>query len=430
MALDSLLHQFDDFNFTAEEQDVVFAPTSTIVISEEDPHLSLVGRVITAHEVDGASLIHVFRAVWKPTKVLSITELQSNFFLICLASEEVRSDILKRRPWVFNDDWFAILPLNPLFSIDEYFFTTMVIWVRILRVPIGLLSESLGRSLGACIGSVVGTDTRIIDGNMGEFMRVRVNIDVTKPLRHCVALGGCGTKPRLCPLQYEKLPNFCHGCGLLGHLVIDCPRQPYDPQVKFQYGDWLRANLKANRGGSAQPRGRIRFHDEAGFSNSQSGFSSLGEEHVFDGMGAVHTGHATFVNATPLHSVPAPVNANSPMGVEDNIVGVAVSHDVLAVDGSGKVHIEQNAPFGDEGDAYVTKISHTEAGPVAVAPDFDVIEECSVKTIFGWSDPFKSKRARSIPITLSSKDLRISKAGMSSSKNSSAVVDKQPRRGK
>ncbi|KAK8684240.1 hypothetical protein V6N13_040270 [Hibiscus sabdariffa] len=225
--------------------------------------------------------------------------------------------------------------------------------------------------------------------------------------------------------------------------------RPYDPQVKFQYGDWLRANLKANRGGSAQPRGRIRFHDEAGSSNSQSGFSSLGEEHVFDGLGDVHTGHATFVNATPLRSVPVPVTANSPMGVEENIVGVAVSHDVLAVDGSGKVHTEQTAPFGDESDAYVTKISHEEAGPVAAAPDVDAIEEWLAedtesevqahtdlpvkvpsKRSSGGSDPSKSKRARSIPITLSSKDLRISKAGMSSSKNSSAVVDKQPRRGK
>ncbi|KAL4325907.1 hypothetical protein GQ457_11G024210 [Hibiscus cannabinus] len=444
MAPDSLLHQFDDLKFTAEEQDVVFANTTTVVIPEDDPRLSLVGCVITTHEVDGANLIRVFRAVWKPTKVLSITELQSNFFLIRLASEEVRSDILKRGPWVFNDDWFAILPLNPLFSIDEYFFTKMVIWVRILRVPIGLMSESLGRSLGACIGSVVGIDTRIIDGNMGEFMRVRINIVVTKPLRRCVALGGCGTKPRLCPLQYGKLPNFCHGCGLLGHLVIDCPPQPYDPQIKFQYGDWLRANLKANRVGSAQPRGRIRFHEEASSSTSQSGFSSLGEEHVFDGaiasfflfslftyfrfgtgMGAaVHTGHAPFVDATPIRSITVPATVNSLMGVEESIAvpaeavaGVDVSNDVLAVDGSGKVHIEHNALFGDERDVYVTKISHEDAAHVAVAPKFDAIEEwladdndsevqvhtdlpvkIPAKRSSGGSDPSKSKRARSIPI--------------------------------
>ncbi|KAL4298065.1 hypothetical protein GQ457_12G009930 [Hibiscus cannabinus] len=332
----------------------------------------------------------------------------------------------------------------------------MVIWVRILHVPIGLMSESLGRSLGACIGSVVGTDTRIIDGNMGEFMRVRVNIDVTKPLRRCVALGGCGTKPRLCPLQYEKLPNFCHGCGLLGHLVIDCPCQPYDPQIKFQYGDWLRANLKANRVGSAQPRGRIRFHEEAGSSTSQSGFSSLGEEHIFDGFLLSLFTYFRFLHATPIRSIPVPATANSPMGVEESIVvpaeavaGVDVFNDVLAVDGSGKVHIVHNALFGDERDVYVTKISHEDAAPVAIAPEFDAIEEwladdndsevqvhtdlpvkIPAKRSSGGSDPFKSKRARSIPINLTSKDLRISKAGMSSSKNSSAVVDKQPRRGK
>ncbi|KAK8556978.1 hypothetical protein V6N13_034459 [Hibiscus sabdariffa] len=92
-------------------------------------------------------------------------------------------------------------------------------------------------------------------------------------------------------------------------------------------------------------------------------------------MGAAHTGHAPFVNATPIRSVPAPATVNSPIGVEENIVGVEVSHDALAVDGSGKVHIEQNALFGDENDAYVTKISHSDAGPVAAAPEFDAIEE-------------------------------------------------------
>ncbi|KAK8644631.1 hypothetical protein V6N13_123933 [Hibiscus sabdariffa] len=169
---------------------------------------------------------------------------------------------------------------------------------------------------------------------------------------------------------------------------------------------------------------------------------------------AVHTGHAPFVYATPIRSFSVPATATSPVGVEESIVVPAeavadVSNDVLAVDGSGKVHIEHNALLGDERDVYVTKISHEDAAPVTVAPEFDAIEEwladdndsevqvhtdlpvkILAKRSLGGSDPSKSKRARSIPINLTSKDLRISKAGMSSSKNSSAVVDKQPRRGK
>ncbi|KAK9033344.1 hypothetical protein V6N11_018377 [Hibiscus sabdariffa] len=112
MSPDSLLHQFDDLKFIAEEQDVVFTNATTVAILEDDPRFSLVGRVITSHAVDG------------------------------------------------------------------------------------LMSESLGHSLGACTGSAVGIDMRIIDGNMGEFLRVQISIDVSKPLRRCVALGGCGAGAR------------------------------------------------------------------------------------------------------------------------------------------------------------------------------------------------------------------------------------------
>ncbi|KAL4363533.1 hypothetical protein GQ457_04G019830 [Hibiscus cannabinus] len=218
MAPDSLLHQFDDLKFTAEEQDVVFANATAVTIPEDDPRLSPVGR---------------------------------------------------------------------------------------------LMSESLGRSLGACIGLVVGTDTRIIDGNMREFLRVRISVDVTKPLRRCVALGGCGSKPRLCPLQYEKLPNFCDGCGFIGHLVVDCPRQPYDPLIKFQYGDWFRVDMKARRVVLVQEKGRIRFHEEAGSSNSHSGFSSLGTGARAD----VPSGATPFASATPLRSIPVPTSVASALGV-------------------------------------------------------------------------------------------------------------------
>ncbi|KAK8672330.1 hypothetical protein V6N13_110703 [Hibiscus sabdariffa] len=52
------------------------------------------------------------------------------------------------------------------------------------------MSESLVCSLGSCIDVVVGTDTRMLYGNMGAFITVRVTLDVSRPLWRCVALGG------------------------------------------------------------------------------------------------------------------------------------------------------------------------------------------------------------------------------------------------
>ncbi|KAL4379760.1 hypothetical protein GQ457_02G025090 [Hibiscus cannabinus] len=246
----------------------------------------------------------------------------------------------------------------------------MVIWVRILCVLIRHMSESLGRSLGACIGTVVGTDTYIIDGNMGKFMWLRINIDTKKPLRCCVALGGCGNKPKLCPLQYEKLPNF---------------------SMKKQ------ENL-------APPEERIYFHEEGCSSNSHSDFSTLGEDPLF----GCPLAPSSIVDAAPIEAIPvlasppmvaAPLSAKTTaydvvlledeedvVANDDTDAGILGQSDVFVVDDSRRVHVSKNVLIGDEND-----------------------------------DPSRVKRARFVIATLLLKDTRVTKVGMSSSKNSLAA---------
>ncbi|KAL4279430.1 hypothetical protein GQ457_03G025000 [Hibiscus cannabinus] len=385
MSTDELLHHFNDLRFTVEEQYVVYATPVGSDIAADDTDFSIVGCVFTTAKVDGATLIRVFRAVWKHAKALSITELRPNFFLIRLVSEAVRADIFKRGPWVFNNDWFALLPLNPMLSIDEYHFNRMVIWVRILRVPIGLMNEVLGRSLGACIGMVVGTDTRVIDRNMGEFLRVRISIDVTKPLRRCVALGGCGNKPKLCPLQYEKLSNYCHGCNNVPCTkqsipIATTPTQPTAPMnaIPVSVGQVLP---------SCSPR-------EA----------------------AALAATSPVLVADPVDDVEDGFLCGEPAAAED-----LVSGDVLAVDPMGTIASVKAASNFETIDEWFAEDAETNI-PVVVAPPLQV----PAKRSSGGANSSKTKRARSS--TPTSKDVRLIKAGMSSSKNSMAVVDRQPRR--
>ncbi|KAK8485087.1 hypothetical protein V6N13_025815 [Hibiscus sabdariffa] len=110
--------------------------------------------------------------------------------------------------------------------------------------------------------------------------------------------------------------------------------------------------MKARRDVPVQQKGRIRFHEEAGSSNSHSGARA-----------DVLSGTTPIASATPIRSVPIPASVASPLGVAtatsmtaeegiaaptEDTVGVHGSHDVFAVDGSGKVHITDNILFGDE----------------------------------------------------------------------------------
>ncbi|KAL4302350.1 hypothetical protein GQ457_10G009620 [Hibiscus cannabinus] len=199
-----------DLNFTAEEQDAVVVFPESVAIPAEDIACSLVGRVLSSGPLDGGRVARLFRPIWKDNKVQTITEINSNFFLIAFASSSNRNNVLKRGPWDFQKHWFPLEHADPACTIHDYAFRYTCILVWIHNIPLSLMTEALSRTLGACIGKVVMTDSRLEDGNMGEFLRVRVSLDTTKPLRRCVMLSRSNAKAILCPLQYERIPIFCH----------------------------------------------------------------------------------------------------------------------------------------------------------------------------------------------------------------------------
>ncbi|KAL5746204.1 hypothetical protein ACOSP7_027350 [Xanthoceras sorbifolium] len=55
-------------------------------------------------------------------------------------------------------------------------------------------------------------------GCWGKFLRVKVRIDITKPLKRGIRVWLEEFKTMITsPIKYEKLPEFCFTCGLVGH---------------------------------------------------------------------------------------------------------------------------------------------------------------------------------------------------------------------
>ncbi|KAK8555690.1 hypothetical protein V6N13_025813 [Hibiscus sabdariffa] len=157
-----------------------------------------------------------------------------------------------------------------------------------------------------------------------------------------------------------------------------------------------------------QQKGHICFHEESSSSNSYSGFSSLGDDHVFEGAGAgvdVPSGPASFTAAMPLRSIPVPASVTSPLGV-------ATATSLNAEEG---VVVPTEATVGVAGtnDVFAVDVSSKAAAPVVAAPAFDAIEEwlaedndfdapitadlpvkIPAKRSLGGLDPSKAKRGR------------------------------------
>lgn len=81
---------------------------------------------------------------------------------------------------------------------------------------------------------------------MGRFLRVRIEIDVSKPLERCLDVYlGSGSEVRVI-VKYERLPDYCWDYGMIGHVNKECPledpNREYNPRALAKYADWLKAN--------------------------------------------------------------------------------------------------------------------------------------------------------------------------------------------
>ena len=90
--------------------------------------------------------------------------------------------------------------------------------MQVSHLPLGLMNASAAEDIGGEIGEFMEVD--IVNGTfpVGRFLRIKVRIDVRKPLMRgvTVIVDSVGTK-KWCPLAYEHLPDFYCICGLLGH---------------------------------------------------------------------------------------------------------------------------------------------------------------------------------------------------------------------
>ncbi|KAK8485631.1 hypothetical protein V6N13_009363 [Hibiscus sabdariffa] len=222
MASNSFLNHLQDLDFTNEEQGMIYTPIIQWDSSNDDSTLLVI---------------------------------------------EIRNDILSSGPWTFKNDWLALAAFNPNYSIDDYNFTSMNIWVRIHGVHLILMDDDnighhSGDSLGAMIGNVIKVDTHRIDLNMIDYLRIGIVLDVTKLVHRCVAIGGTSPSPKVCPLQYERLPTLCHGCGIIGHSLEYCPTFKPTPTSKLLYGDWIRYIPPRKQEAIPRFKSNIRYMDE------------------------------------------------------------------------------------------------------------------------------------------------------------------------
>ncbi|KAL0455991.1 UNVERIFIED_CONTAM: hypothetical protein Slati_0938300 [Sesamum latifolium] len=92
--------------------------------------------------------------------------------------------------------------------------------------PIRMMTREVVEYIGNMLGVFLDSEHVQTQFKWEAKVRIQVSLDVRNPLTRALCLGWMGGEDKIMvTFTYERLPNFCYGCGLLGHIMRDCKYQ-------------------------------------------------------------------------------------------------------------------------------------------------------------------------------------------------------------
>ncbi|KAH9663933.1 CCHC-type domain-containing protein [Citrus sinensis] len=203
----------------------------------------LIGKVLHTREVSIEGLKLAMSRVWKISREVKIEKLGDNVFMFKFGSEVDKRSILVGGPWHFDRALIVLVEPVGIGDIKKQSFSQVSFWVQIHDVPIMCMSKEMATQLGAVIGKVEEVDTDDAGECLGPFLRLRISVDISKPLKKIIELEQEEEDAEDIPMRvmYERLPDFCFCCGRIGHQYRECAHYISQSKDELAYGPWLRA---------------------------------------------------------------------------------------------------------------------------------------------------------------------------------------------
>lgn len=125
--------------------------------------------------------------------------------------------VLDDGPWTFNQHVLLLKKLDMSEQLKDITLSDLFIWLQIYDLPIGFNSEYILKSIGNYVGKFMEADPRNFQGLMGNYLRVKVAVDVRRPLKSHMKIKKAGGDWMWIQFNYERLPSFCFYCGIIIH---------------------------------------------------------------------------------------------------------------------------------------------------------------------------------------------------------------------
>jgi hypothetical protein len=176
----------------------------------------VLGKLLADRVVSKETIRTPLIRAWQPSKRVTFKTLGSNLFLIDFEDEWDKVRIMEGRPWTFDGHLVSMVDYDGVMPLAQVEFDKAAFWVRMFDLPLACMGKEVGFSIGSSVGKVEEVDVADDGVGWGEFLRVRIILDLSKPLPRGRTIR-VRDKSIWVFFKYEKIPKFCFKCGVVRH---------------------------------------------------------------------------------------------------------------------------------------------------------------------------------------------------------------------
>ena len=173
---------------------------------------------VLGRRVSYTFLLKRLQIIWKIQGDLNLVDLGNDFFLARFSNKEDRESAMSGGPWMVADHYLTMRSWHPNFNPNVATIEKVAVWIRLPDLAMEYYDNTVLWKIGNHIGKTLKVDRTTSVHIRGNYARICVEVDLTKPL-----LSKFKLRRRIRHISYEGLHMICFGCGQYGHKHEVCP---------------------------------------------------------------------------------------------------------------------------------------------------------------------------------------------------------------
>ncbi|XP_042939395.1 uncharacterized protein LOC122274420 [Carya illinoinensis] len=241
--MESLEEKWKRLRLREEEQvDINLDDDSTSELDYKEQR-SLLGKICSSRIISREVLEATLAKIWRLSKAVKLTEVCSNVFVLSFETIADKERVWSGRPWLFDNQLLVLKDFEGFTPINRVKFDSGSFWMRVHDLPLSCMTKVKVAQICSSVGKVEDVEMQEDGSGWGNFLRIQVHLDLTKPIARgrTINVRGCSF---WVSFTYEKLPKICFSCGCIVHGEEGCTRDMLIKEgEEQQYGSWLRAKF-------------------------------------------------------------------------------------------------------------------------------------------------------------------------------------------